>query len=935
MKPRLLSILGAALAVAAVAAPAAQAASTTVVLQKVAFRGPTGGNDEFIQLKNISSSPQNIGGWELFGSNATGSSVGSRAKIAAGVTLPAGKSFLFTNVQPGDPTPAQGGEYSLGVPGDVEYTLGIGDTGGLQLRDASGTVVDAVGHTGVIAAYREGTGLPFPTANGSDTFVRKDAPDTDNNANDFTGPQQSTPENCGTACLPPSTGPCKPAGTLTPITSIQTLGAQSACNGDNVTVRGIVTGIDNLYGSNFDNVFKGDSGIWIQEANPDPAATTSSAIFVAGIKRAATDPQAVIGSDITITGQAGAKFGQVQIVPPGVGNTMSPLAQEVELGDVATIHSTGNALPAPVVLDQTKAENQDPINRPYYRALQGMRVTLPVGIATGGGTTKFRDVFVEPGTDATRLFRKNDAAAVSTPWSDAPAELGISPDGGAGNPLDPRLPWRSATQVDLDLFDVVRNVTGPLSYSFSYFKIQPQLTGAPAPTIERGEINAAYPPAVPTPAENTLRVASFNVENLFPVGKSNDGHVITQAEYDERVRTLVLAIRNFLKEPDVIAIQEVAVFPDGANALPGLAAALGNYTGYIATNNDGRGIAPGFLVKNGTTASNGRVIGADVPGPWAGESVCDLYPGKLFDRAPYALDLKKGDISLTALSNHWASQSHQNQCRIDEAAWVRGAAADLQQQGRNVLVAGDLNDFEFSSALGTLAQGNVLTNLWTKAPAGLAYSYKFNGHLQTLDHIFVTAGLESRVTDFRYVHFDNDYYERHVDTDGDGDLEGDGSGISDHDPPLVTFQLQQGASVQQPSTLSGSVPATLALTIGDASFGTFTPGVAKEYSATLAATVTSTGADAALSVLDASNHAPGRLVNGPHALHSQVQINANGGAFAPLRADNGPLPLASWNEPISSRTVDLGFKQSIAQDEGLRTGSYAKTLTFTLSTTTP
>ncbi len=47
-----------------------------------------------------------------------------------------------------------------------------------------------------------------------------------------------------------------------------------------------------------------------------------------------------------------------------------------------------------------------------------------------------------------------------------------------------------------------------------------------------------------------------------------------------------------------------------------------------------------------------------------------------------------------------------------------------------------------------------------EAPAGEAYSYKFNGHLQTLDHIVVTAGLESRVTDFRYVHFDNDDYER-------------------------------------------------------------------------------------------------------------------------------------------------------------------------------
>ncbi|MBE2316271.1 lamin tail domain-containing protein [Solirubrobacter sp. CPCC 204708] len=931
MKPRLLAIAAAALAAVAVAAPAAQAASDTVVIQGVAFRGPTGGNDEYIQIKNISSAPQNIGEWEIFGSNAGGTSVSSRAKIPAGVTLPAGKSYLFTNVQPGTPT---GGSYSGTVPGDQIFTTGVGDTGGIQLRNAAGTVIDAVGHTGVVAAYREGTGLAFPTANGNNAFLRKStAPvDTDNNANDFVGPQAFAPENCGTACQgggEPTEG-CQPVPAVTPITSVQTLGTQSACNGTRVRIKGIVTGIDNLYGSSYDAIYKGDSGLWIQEATRPDTATTSSAIFVAGIRRAATNPEDVIGREVVIEGRANAKFGQVEIVPDGVGSTTCPCANEVDLSAVAVSVSTDKKpLPAPVVLDQTQAENQG-IARNYYRALQGMRVTLPVGIATGGGTTKFRDVFVEPGTDATRLFRKNDAAAISTPWHDAPAELGISPDGGAGNPADPRLPWRSTTQVDLDLFDVVRNVTGPLSYSYSYFKIVPQLTGAPAPAVERGPINAAYPPAVPTPAENTLRVASFNVENLFPVGKSNDGHVITQEEYNERVRTLVLAIRNFLKEPDVIAVQEVAVFADGANALTGLAAALGNYTGYIATNNDERGIATGFLVKDGTTATGGKVVGAEVPAPAAWQNTCDLWrangSGKLFDRAPYQLELKKGDLSFVALSNHWASQTHENRCRIDEAAYVREAAAALQQQGRNVLVTGDLNDFEFSEALSTLAGGNVLANLWTKAPAGQAYSYKFNGHLQTLDHIFVSAGLESRVTDFRYVHFDNDYYER---------PEGDGTGISDHDPPVVTFELAKGASVSQPSNLTGSVPATLALTIGDATLGTFIPGIPGTYDGSLTAQVTSTGADATLSVLDASSTATGRLVNGTHALRSPVQVNVNDGAFAPLRTDNGPLTLISWNEPVASRAVQVGFKQSIAADEGLRTGSYGKTLTFTLSTTAP
>ncbi len=305
------------------------------------------------------------------------------------------------------------------------------------------------------------------------------------------------------------------------------------------SVRGIVTGIDNLYGSNFDFVFKSDSGIWVQEATRDPQATTSSGIFIAGIRRNADNPAGVIGSDVTIEGRVETKFGQVQIVPAGRRH------HEPERAWRWTWHRrsprstpTSNPLPAAVTIDRTLAENQG-LNRQYYRSLAGMRVRLPEGIATGGGTTKFHDLFLEPGTTARRLFRQNDAAAENTPWYDAPAQIGVAPDGGAGNPADPRLPWHSATQIDLDLFDITRNVVGPLSFGFDFFKIMPQLpvpgrNDGEQPTIERGPINAAGVPTAPPQPANTVRVASFNVENYFPVGKVNDGHTITEAEYAER-----------------------------------------------------------------------------------------------------------------------------------------------------------------------------------------------------------------------------------------------------------------------------------------------------------------------------------------------------------------------------------------------------------------
>jgi hypothetical protein len=58
-------------------------------------------------------------------------------------------------------------------------------------------------------------------------------------------------------------------------------------------------------------------------------------------------------------------------------------------------------------------------------------------------------------------------------------------------------------------------------------------------------------------------------------------------------------------------------------------------------------------------------------------------------------------------------------------------------------------------------------------------------------------------------------------------------------------------------------------------------------------------------------------------------------AFANVGSSAAPLNLLSYSAPVSADLVTLTFKQSIGASEGLRTGSYGKTLTFTLSTTAP
>jgi hypothetical protein len=141
--------------------------------------------------------------------------------------------------------------------------------------------------------------------------------------------------------------------------------------------------------------------------------------------------------------------------------------------------------------------------------------------------------------------------------------------------------------------------------------------------------------------------------------------------------------------------------------------------------------------------------------------------------------------------------------------------------------------------------------------------------------------------------------------------------------------------------VGGTVPATLALSLGTpATFGAFTPGVARDYTATTSANVVSTAGDATLSVADPSATNTGHLVNGAFFLPQKLQASATslagtGGAAAAVGGSASPTTLLTYGAPASNDAVTVSFKQSIAANDALRTGAYAKTLTFTLSTTTP
>jgi PKD domain/Peptidase family M28 len=155
----------------------------------------------------------------------------------------------------------------------------------------------------------------------------------------------------------------------------------------------------------------------------------------------------------------------------------------------------------------------------------------------------------------------------------------------------------------------------------------------------------------------------------------------------------------------------------------------------------------------------------------------------------------------------------------------------------------------------------------------------------------------------------------------------------------ITPRAQQAFRTIQLGDVSGTVPATLSLSLGGpAGFGAFTPGVADDYDATMNANVVSTAGSAALTVGDASSSSTGHLVNGAFSLASPLQAKASsplgtGSALAPV--GGGPTPLLSYANPASNDPVELTFRQHIGATDSLRTGTYSKTLTFTLSTTDP
>ena len=113
----------------------------------------------------------------------------------------------------------------------------------------------------------------------------------------------------------------------------------------------------------------------------------------------------------------------------------------------------------------------------------------------------------------------------------------------------------------------------------------------------------------------------------------------------------------------------------------------------------------------------------------------------------------------------------------------------------NIVVTGDLNDFQFAGSL-TPLQAAGLTNLTNSLPENERYTYSFQGNLQAPDHRWVSGNLLAKgEVAYDVVHANAEFIDQ----------------VSDHDPILMTLAMVP-APVPEPQTLLLMAAGVLAVT---------------------------------------------------------------------------------------------------------------------------
>lgn len=629
---------------------------------------------------------------------------------------------------------------------------------------------------------------------------------------------------------------------ITPIHDIQGPGATSPLAGQLVTTTGIVTG-------------RKSNGFFLQgsdaEADADPATSEGVFVFVGAAPPAA----AAVGNRVRVTGTV------IEFVP-GADPGQAPLT-EIGGSPSVSLIETGVALPVPQPLPVVAPDGPlDALER-----FEGMRVSIAsftVASPTDGNTNESNasgssnGIFNGVQTGTARPFRE--------PGIQAPDS---APGGGSIPPI-PRWDFNpELLTVDSDAIGhaalnvsagtVLTGLTGPLDFGFRRYTLLldagAQVGVTPGPTPRA---------AAEWSANEAYTVAGYNLERFFDdVNDPAIGEpVLTQDAFQKRLGKASLAIRDYLRTPDIVglvevenlqALQALANRIDQDATSQGQAAPL--YQAYLVEGNDVGGIDVGFLVK-GTQVPPGMArvqvnsvtqIGKDTTWtePSGGTSLLNDRPPLALDALVHFGDGRSAPVSVVlvhqrSLNGAETNDAEGNRIRQKRQRQAEFLATYLQQRQTDapdtrLIVLGDFNAFEFNDGLvdamnvvtGTPSADNAtavagdgadlvnpdLINLATLLPAAERYSFVFGGNAQSLDHVLANEELLLN-SDVRIDHarINADFPE----IDRNDALSP--SRLSDHDPvvvyvtPRVRADLAVSANAEQPTVQVGqTLPYFVAL----------------------------------------------------------------------------------------------------------------------------
>ncbi|MFN0074729.1 MAG: lamin tail domain-containing protein [Chloroflexota bacterium] len=828
----------------------AQAVSADVVISQVYGGGGNAGatlTNDFIELFNRGTAPVNITGWTVQYASTAGS---TWAATNLSGTIPAGGYYLVqeaagTGGTVALPTPDATGSIAMsGTNAKVALVINstlltCGATAGNCFPNTD--IRDFVGYGS--ANNFEGSGAA-PVLSNTTAALRGGGgcTDTDSNAADFTSPAP-TPRNsaspvniCGTPTNTPvvtntpsvTNTPGTPVVTSTPTNTPAALlirdvqGAQHTSPYLNQVVSG-VTGIVTAKRLDSPSAATNNIGFYIQDPNPDTDEKTSEGIFIF----TTTDiPSVQVGHSVTVSGT-------VREFRAGTANLSVTQIQANVAG--IQVNSTGNAVPTPVVLGtggraipNLVISNDNPTNNvedvvgvnfdpaedglDFFESLEGMRVQINNG-AVVGPTASFGEL---------ELLADGGAGAFGT----RTPRGGILYSGYAdGHPerifLDDQIlrPVGSDPAVlpNAHVGDTVPMAIGVIDYSFSNYKVQLETV----PAIVSGNLQREQTAQQGT---HELAVAGFNVENLDP----GDVALFPQ---------LATIIVNNLRSPDILSIEEVQDNngATGGTGSPVTAADVTLNTLINAITTAGGptyvyrqidpvahqdGGEPGGNIRVAFLYNPARVSFVDRPGGTStaaatvvnnsGVPQLSFSPGRIdptnsawsASRKPLAGEFVFNGSTVFVIANHFNSKggdqslmgrfqpptrSSETQ-RAQQATLVNGFVGDILaiSPNANVIVAGDINDFDFSNTLNILRTGTAngngsveLTNLYDLLAPSERYSYVFEGNSQVLDHILVSANLFNTTNpQYDVVHVNAEFADQ----------------VSDHDPSVARFTLNPPAT---------------------------------------------------------------------------------------------------------------------------------------------